>query len=112
MSEADQDKLKKDKKPVHNKLGLLNLGSGETTIIDDVESFAFSRDGGFLAMDHYAPAPPAGSREGSGGGGAGSDADEEKPGHPGHRDETSPPARTCLSATSPNSPGRTPSSAT
>ncbi len=80
MSEADQDKLKKDKKPVRNKIGLLNLGSGETTIIDDVESFVFSRDGGFLAMDHYAPAPPAGPREGSGGGGAGSDADEEKPG--------------------------------
>src|SRR5512136_2215249 len=26
MSEADQDKLKKEKKPVHNMLGLLNLG--------------------------------------------------------------------------------------
>ena len=78
MSEADQEKLKKDKKPVHNKLGLLDLGSGETTTIDDVESFAFSRDGAFLAMDHYAPAPPAGPREGSGGGSAGSDADEEK----------------------------------
>ncbi len=81
MSEADQEKLKKDKKPVHNKLGLLDLGSGGTTIVDDVESFAFSRDGAFLAMDHYAPAPPAGPREGSGGGGAAaSDADEEKPG--------------------------------
>jgi dipeptidyl aminopeptidase/acylaminoacyl peptidase len=82
VSEADQEKLRKDKKPVRNKLGLLDLGSGETTIIDDVESFAFSRDGGFLAMDHYAPAPPAGSREGSGSGGgsAGSDEDGEKPG--------------------------------
>ena len=82
MSEADQDKLRKDKKPVRNKLGLLDLGTGEMTTIDDVESFAFSRDGGFLVMDHYAPAPAAGPREGSGsgGGGAGSEADEEKPG--------------------------------
>jgi acetyl esterase/lipase len=80
MSEADQDKLRKEKKPVRNKLGLLDLGSGETTTIDDVESFAFSRDGGFLAMDHYDPAPPAGPREGSGGGSAGPDADEGKPG--------------------------------
>ena len=79
MSEAEQEKLKKEKKPVHNKLGLLNLGSGETTVIDDIESFAFSRDGGFLATAHYAPAPPTGSREG-GGGSAGSGADEEKPG--------------------------------
>jgi acetyl esterase/lipase len=80
MSEADQEKLKKDKKPVHNKLGLLNLASGETTTVDDIESFAFSRDGAFLAMDHYAPAPAAGAREGSGDGTAGSDAEEEKPG--------------------------------
>jgi acetyl esterase/lipase len=80
LSEADQDKLRKEKKPVRNKLGLLDLASGGTTIVDDVESFAFSRDGGFLAMDHYAPAPPAGSREGSGGGGGGADAEEEKPG--------------------------------
>ncbi len=80
MSEADQEKLRADKKPVRNKLGLLDLGSGRTTVIDDIESFAFSRDGNFLAMDHYAPAPAAGAREGSGGGGAGPDAAEEKPG--------------------------------
>ncbi|HOW86899.1 MAG TPA: prolyl oligopeptidase family serine peptidase [Candidatus Aminicenantes bacterium] len=79
MSEADQDKLKKEKKPVHNKLGLLDLGSGLTTVIEDVESFAFSRDGGFLAMAHYAPAPPSGPRPGDGA--AGSEAgEEEKPG--------------------------------
>ncbi len=79
MSEADQDRLRKDKKPVRNKLGLLNLGTGETAVFDDVESFAFSRDGAFLAMDHYAPAAPAaaaGAREG----GAGSGPEEEKPG--------------------------------
>jgi len=80
LSEADQDKLKKEKKPAHNKLGLLDLGSGETTVFDDVESFAFSRDGGFLAMDHYAPASAAGPREADGSGSAGPDEGEEKPG--------------------------------
>ena len=38
MSESDQDKLRAEKKPVRNKLGLLNLASGETAVIDDVES--------------------------------------------------------------------------
>ena len=82
MSEADQEKLRADKKPVHNKLGLLNLASGETVVFDDIESFAFSRDGSFLAMDHYAPTPASGPREGSGPGAAGAGADEggEKPG--------------------------------
>src|SRR5512140_2168184 len=80
MSDADQEKLRKDKKPIRNKLGLVDLGSGAATVVDDVESFAFSRDGAFLVMDHYAPAPAAGPREGSGGGSAGTGADEEKPG--------------------------------
>ncbi len=72
LSEADQEKLKKDKKPVHNKLGLLDLASGETRTLEDVESFAFSRDGGFLAMKHYPPDTP--------GGGPAADPDEPKPG--------------------------------
>ena len=80
MSEADQEKLKTEKKPVQNKLGLLNLVSGETTIFDDIESFAFSRDGSFLAMSRYAAAPPPGSRGGSAGGSAGPETAEEKPG--------------------------------
>ncbi|HSA95565.1 MAG TPA: prolyl oligopeptidase family serine peptidase [Acidobacteriota bacterium] len=80
MSEADQDKLRKDKKPVRNKLGLMSLASGEVTVVDDVESFAFSRDGAYLAMGHYAPAPAGGAREGEGGERAGSDAADEKPG--------------------------------
>ncbi|HMA52966.1 MAG TPA: S9 family peptidase, partial [Acidobacteriota bacterium] len=48
MSDADQEKLRKDKKPIRNKLGLVDLGSGAATVVDDVESFAFSRDGAFL----------------------------------------------------------------
>ena len=61
-SETQQDKLRKDKKPIHNKLGLLNLATGEQTVVEDIESFAFSPTGTFLAMRRYAPEkkdPPA-----------------------------------------------------
>lgn len=59
MSEADQKKLKDDKKPVENKLALVNLATGETATIDGIESFAFSPDGASLAMKRYAPAAPS-----------------------------------------------------
>jgi dipeptidyl aminopeptidase/acylaminoacyl peptidase len=62
-SEAQEEKLRKDKKPVQRKLGLLNLASGERVVIDGIESFAFSANGAYLAMRRYAPerkdAPPA-----------------------------------------------------
>jgi len=61
-SEAQQEKLRKDKNPIHNKLGLLNLASGEQSVVDDIEIFSFSPPGTFLAMRRYAPEkkdPPA-----------------------------------------------------
>src|SRR5689334_6328944 len=45
MSESQQDKLRKDKKPIHNKLGLLDLTTGQTTVVDGIESFAFNASG-------------------------------------------------------------------
>ncbi len=57
VSEAQEEKLRKDKKPVKKKLGLLNLQSGETAVIEDIESFAFSATGSHLAMRRYAPEP-------------------------------------------------------
>ena len=74
LSESQQDKLRKDKKPIHNKLGLLKLSSGQTTVVEGIESFAFNASGSHLAMRHYppekkeAPAPD--------GGAAAADADE------------------------------------
>src|ERR1035438_10222188 len=62
VSEAEQDKLKKAKKPVEDKLGILNLSSGETVVIDKISGFAFSKGGRFLAMRKYSPEttpPPA-----------------------------------------------------
>ena len=54
-SEAQQDKLRKDKKPIRRKLALLNLTAGTTATIDAIETFAFSADGRHLLMRHYAP---------------------------------------------------------
>lgn len=62
-SEAQEEKLRKDKKPIQRKLGLLNLTNGEQTTIEGIETFAFSANGAYLAMRRYAPerkdAPPA-----------------------------------------------------
>src|SRR5262245_8432823 len=54
-SEAQEEKLRKEKKPIHRKMGALNLSSGEQVVVDGVESFAFSANGAFLAMRRYAP---------------------------------------------------------
>src|SRR5438046_9207509 len=45
ISESQEEKLKKDKKPVPKKIGLLNLSTGELSTADGIESFAFSPDG-------------------------------------------------------------------
>jgi dipeptidyl aminopeptidase/acylaminoacyl peptidase len=57
-SESQQDKMRKDKKPVQNKLGLTNLLTGEQITIDGVQSFAFSPSGTWLAMRKYAVEKP------------------------------------------------------
>jgi dipeptidyl aminopeptidase/acylaminoacyl peptidase len=79
QSEAEREKLKSEKKPVQNNLGLLNLATGETSTFEGVESFAFSADGAFLAMRRYPPERPSG--ESAPGGRDEPEAEsEEKPG--------------------------------
>ena len=58
VSESQEDKLKKDKKPIHKKLGLMNLATGDQSAVDEVDSFAFSPDGAYLAFRRYAPEKP------------------------------------------------------
>src|SRR5688572_27674685 len=59
-SEAQQDKMRKEKKPIRRKLTLVDLSAGDVKTLDGVESFAFSPDGKHLLMRHYAPErPPA-----------------------------------------------------
>jgi dipeptidyl aminopeptidase/acylaminoacyl peptidase len=55
ISESQEEKLKKDKKPVPRKVGLLHLTTGELTTVDGIESFSFSPDGGWLAMRRTPP---------------------------------------------------------
>jgi dipeptidyl aminopeptidase/acylaminoacyl peptidase len=87
QSEAEQEKLRNEKKPIQNKLGLVNLGTFEVSTFDGVESFAFSPDGAYLAMRRYAPERPGASAAtspspgGGGRGGAGAaDPAEDAPG--------------------------------
>src|SRR5262249_44206200 len=67
VSEAQEEKFGKEKKPVQKKLGLMKFSNGEQVVIDDVESFSFSPNGAYLAMRKYAPpkkdAPDAGAEE-------------------------------------------------
>lgn len=54
-SEAQDEKLRQQKKPVQRKAGLLNLATGETIAIEAVESFAFDASGTHIALRRYAP---------------------------------------------------------
>ncbi|MFQ5630441.1 MAG: alpha/beta hydrolase family protein, partial [bacterium] len=51
----ERKKLEKQKKPVRTQFGLIDLASGDSTVIKDVAAFAFSGDGQFVAMKKYAP---------------------------------------------------------
>ena len=54
-SEAQEEKLRQQKKPIHRKIGILSLEDGKTTTIDAIESFAFDPGGMHLAMRRYPP---------------------------------------------------------
>ena len=54
MSEEDEAKLRKDKKPIRKRLAIVNLSAGTTAMIDSVESFSFSPSGAQIAMRRYA----------------------------------------------------------
>jgi dipeptidyl aminopeptidase/acylaminoacyl peptidase len=71
QSEAEQERLRNEQRPVQNKLGLLNLGSGETTTVDAIDSFSFSSDGAYLAMRPSSAAPAAGTAASAAGGARG-----------------------------------------
>ncbi len=74
VSEAEQDKLKKAKKPVQNKMTVLELATGTVTTVDDVQSLAFSGDAAYLAFRRYPP-----TRETASAGGRGGDAQPSDP---------------------------------
>ena len=74
-SEAAEERMRQQKKAVHNKLGLLNLASGEVTTVEGISGFAFNASGTHIAMRRYPPERP--------GGGAPDPAAAEEAGPPG-----------------------------
>ena len=64
-SEDQADRMRKENKPVENKVGLLNLGNGEQTVLESIESFAFSPTGRWVAMRRYAPPAAGGGGRGA-----------------------------------------------
>ncbi|MBI4659550.1 MAG: prolyl oligopeptidase family serine peptidase [Verrucomicrobia bacterium] len=54
VAPKEREKLEKDKKPIHNKLGLHSLVNGKTEEFEHVQSFDFSDDGRFLVRRTYA----------------------------------------------------------
>ncbi|MGE0463521.1 MAG: prolyl oligopeptidase family serine peptidase [Vicinamibacterales bacterium] len=61
FSEEQEAKLRKDKKPLHEQLGLLELATGRQLALNGVESFAFSPSGTHIALRRYAPEPAGGA---------------------------------------------------
>jgi hypothetical protein len=55
VSEAEQEKLKKAKKPVQNKMSVLELATGTVVTVEDVQSMAFAGEGAYLAFRRYGP---------------------------------------------------------
>jgi hypothetical protein len=51
----EEAKLRKAKKPLHRKMGLRSLSTGEAITVDSTESFAFNASGTRIAMKRYAP---------------------------------------------------------
>ena len=55
VSEEQEAKLRKERKPVHKAFGLLDLTTGKTTTVEGVESFSFNPKGTHVALRRYAP---------------------------------------------------------
>jgi hypothetical protein len=70
-SEKEQERLAKAKKPAQRKMGLLDLTTRQTTVVENVAAFSFSKGGRFLAMRRYPTKtdPPAPGGEASDAGG-------------------------------------------
>ena len=52
-SEAEQERMREEDRPVRNRMGLLNLVSGEEEILEAVASFLFDDSGEYLAIRGY-----------------------------------------------------------
>jgi dienelactone hydrolase len=55
MSEDDREAARDSDRQAYDKLGLLNLVTGEQTVRDDFEAFTFSDAGRYIALQRYKP---------------------------------------------------------
>ena len=55
MSEDAREAARRRDQPVRNRLGLLDLTTGEVSTRDEIASFAFSPDGRYIALRRYKP---------------------------------------------------------
>ena len=55
VSPDERDAAQKADEPVHNSMGLLNLSTGDQEAIEHIESFSFSDNGAYLAIQRYKP---------------------------------------------------------
>jgi dipeptidyl aminopeptidase/acylaminoacyl peptidase len=55
VSPPERERLERERKPIQNRLGILDLRTLATIEIERVASFALSRDGHYVAMRGYAP---------------------------------------------------------
>ncbi|MCP4726994.1 MAG: S9 family peptidase, partial [bacterium] len=53
VSKKESEKLKKAKKPVKMKMGLVDLTTSEIDTFENITSFSFSDDGRFIALEKY-----------------------------------------------------------
>ena len=53
VSPTERDRLTRDRKPIRNSAGWRNLASGAAETMKDVTSWAFSKDGKYLAVRRY-----------------------------------------------------------
>ena len=89
-SEAQEERLRAQRRPIQRKLGLLKLdGTSEPQVVDGIESFSMDPSGGYVAMRRYAP-----ERPGTGGGGGA--AGPPPPAPSGDADDAAPPGVTII----------------
>ena len=55
VSPDERDTAEEADEPVHNSMGLLNLSTGDQEEIEHIESFSFSDNGAYLAIQRYKP---------------------------------------------------------
>lgn len=80
-SHSEAAQLKKDKKPLQSRVGIVNLATGDKIEVTKVQRFAFSGENGtWIALQKYGPEAAGGRASGEGAGSANSAHDDRPKG--------------------------------